>query len=512
MKRILLLLAVLLAPMAHAYADSAVNEVYEVRQYGAVGDGKTLDTAAIQKAINAASAAGGGTVVFTPGTYLSSSLQIRSQVTLQLEKDATLLGSPVRTGYQKANFYALLVADEQMNVGIRGKGVIDGNGALLAADTRKLANEGILPDAKEGQRPLIINFRKCKGVTVSGITLRNSAMWVQDYRECEDLLLENITVRSNVVQNNDGIDITDCKRVVVRGCDINSEDDGICPKSSSPTKFCEDILIENCRVRSSCNALKFGTASKGGFKNITVRNLEIYDTYQSAIALELVDGGAMENINISNIKISDCNNPLFIRLGNRNAGKPGTVQDISISDVTAVIPSRPPGAKCQYWDHWRHYKNSLTTALIVGLPGHPIRNVKLRNISFLYGGIGEAPQPKHILLKDLKKVSEQTKEYPEAWRFGVVPAWGFYMRHVEGIEMENVTLKVKGTDYRAALLCDDAQNISCKSLKILSAGKEPVIVLHDVQGAAFRDTDAPANTVEFIRKVGGTTQVQESAK
>ncbi len=512
MKRLLLLLAVLLEPLAHAYAEPAVKAVYDVRQYGALGDGKTLDTAAIQNAINAASAAGGGTVFFTPGTYLSSSLQIRSQVTLQLEKDATLLGSPVRTGYQKANFYALLVADEQTNVGIRGKGVIDGNGALLAADTQKLANEGILPDAKEGQRPLIINFRKCKGVTVSGITLRNSAMWVQDYRECEDVLLENLTVRSNAVHNNDGIDITDCKRVVIRGCDIDSEDDGICPKSNSSTKFCEDILIENCRIRSSCNALKFGTASSGGFKNITVRNLEIYETYQSAIALELVDGGAMEYITISNIKISDCNNPLFIRLGNRNDGKPGTVTVITISDVTAVIPARQRGTKSKYLDYWKHYDNSLVTALIVGLPNHPIKNVKLKNISFIYGGIGGDPQPKHILLKDLKEVSEQTKDYPEAWRFGIVPAWGLYMRHVEDIELENVTLKVKGADYRAALLCDDSKNISCKSLKVLSAGKEPVIVLHDVQGASFRDTVAPLNAVEFIRKMGDTAQVEEFLK
>src|SRR5208283_2144905 len=122
----------------------------------------------------------------------------------------------------------------------------------------------------------------------------------------------NIKVRSLAALNNDGIDIDGCAHVAVRGCDIDSEDDGICLKSGD--RACDDVMVENCRVRSSCNALKFGTSSVVGFKNVTCRNLEIYDTYSSAIALEIVDGGEMENVHISHIKITDSNNAIFVRL------------------------------------------------------------------------------------------------------------------------------------------------------------------------------------------------------
>ena len=284
----------------------ASDQVFDVRQYGAAGNGTTMDTMALQKAIDAAVAAGGGIVVFSPGKYLSGSLDVRSHVTLQLDKGATLLGSPHRADYRKVNFHGLLLADQQQDITIRGAGVIDGQGTLLSADTKRLWKEGKLSGAKEGERPVLINFRRCRNITVQGITLKDSACWVEDYRDCEHLTIENITVRSLAALNNDGIDIDGCNHVIVRGCDIDSEDDGICFKSED--KACDDVLVENCRVRSSCNALKFGTGSTVGFKNITCRNLDIYDTYISAIALESVDGGEMENVHISHIKITDSHN------------------------------------------------------------------------------------------------------------------------------------------------------------------------------------------------------------
>ncbi len=488
-------------------AELVAIRSFNVRQHGAVGDGKTLDTAAIQKAIDAATTAGGGTVVFPQGTYVSSSIHLKNRVTLQLDKGATLLGCAQRTGYDKVSFHALILAESQTDIGIRGQGTINGNGKLLAADTERLAKEGVLPDAKEGQRPCIINFRECRNVTLRDITLRDSAMWVQDYRDCENLLIENVIVRSNDVKNNDGIDISGGKRVIIRGCDINSEDDGICLKSQ--TTACEDVLIENCRVRSSCNAVKFGTASKVGFKNITIRNIQIYDTYSSGLALEIVDGGTMENVNISNIKITDTNNPLFIRLGNRNfCGKAGTIREVTISDVSAEIPVRQPGAQSKYPDHWGHFSQGLMTGMIAGLPGRPIRGVTLRNISFTYGGIGHSPSPKHLTYKNLTKVPQQESAYPDANRFGTLPSWGLYVRHAEDIQFDNVTLKVKGTDYRAALVCDDVKNLTLDRFNVLSAGKEPVVVFHDVNGATIRKSKPPPKSLRFLEEMGKTNQVK----
>ncbi len=480
---------------------------FDIRQYGATGNGTAMDTAAIQKAIDAAAAAGGGTVVFPPGTYLSGSVYLKSHVKLQLDLGATLLGSPRRADYRKLHFYGLLLANNQEDIGIFGKGVINGQGKILAADAPGPMMGAGIPYAREGERPVLISFLNCRNVTVRDITLKESACWVQVYRDCENVTLENLTVRTMSAVTNDGLDIDGCSHVVVRGCDIDSEDDGICLKSSR--KACDDILVENCRVRSSCNALKFGTASAGGFKNITIRNLEIYDTYLSAIALESVDGGALENVNISKIKITDTNNALFIRLGHRNVNGPvGSLRGVTISDVTAEIPNRPREQMNKFPPGWRHMCNTLITASITGLPGNPVRDVTLRNISILYGGIGSTPKPDHHRIDNLDNVPECAEQYPESKMFGTLPAWGFYCRHAEGIKFENVTLRVKGKDYRPALVCDDVKDILLDGFRVQSAGSEPVIVLKDVQGATIRNSPTPPGTRRFVEKMGTTQEVR----
>jgi len=497
-----------------ACAGALQGKDFDVRQYGAAGDGTTMDTAAIQKAVDAASAEGGGTVVLARGTFLSGSIDLKSRVTLRVDQDAMLLGSPSRSDYRKLNFYGLILANEQEDVGICGKGVIDGQGKRLVADTMRLLAEGKVRDtepnnrpyASVGERPVLINFRKCRNVTVRDITLRESSCWVQEYRECNGVLIENVTVRTMAAITNDGLDIDSCSNVVVRGCNIDSEDDGICLKSGPLP--CENVLVENCRVRSTCNALKFGTASDKGFRNITCRNLVIYDTYLSGIALEIVDGGSMENVNISNVRMTTTNNPLFIRLGHRNVKvPPGTIKGVTISDVTAEIPNRPRSEMNKFPEFWRHMCTTLITGSITGLPGHPVRDVTLKNISFTYGGIGDAPKPNHHRFDRLDKVPECAQNYPESKMFGILPAWGLFIRHAEGITLENVTLRVTGKDYRPAITCDDVRSLTLDRVSILSAGTDPLIVLKDVQGASVINCPPPPNTKRFIEKLGTTGNV-----
>jgi hypothetical protein len=480
---------------------------YNVREFGATGVGRVADTGAIQSAIDAAAAAGGGTVVFPRGIYLSSSVQIKTRVTLHLEKGATWLGSTNRADYFRLNFLALIWADNAEDIGITGEGVIDGQGKQLAVGYELPVTQGKWPDAREGERPVIINFRNCRRVTVRDVTLRESACWVQLYRDCDDVLIENIKVRTMAAITNDGLDLDGCKNVVVRGCDIDSEDDGICLKSSR--RACENILVENCRVRSSCNALKFGTASFVGFKNITVRNLTIYDTYLSAIALELVDGGVMENIRISDVKITDTSNPLFIRLGHRNSDGPvGVARNIVISNVTAEIPNRPRSAMNKFPTAWRHRCQTLVTASITGQPVQPVRDVLLQDISIVYGGIGRNAQTNHLHWNNLDAVPERADSYPESTMFGVLPAWGFYLRHAEGIRMENVTLRAKAADYRPALVADDVRDLTLDGFHVKSAGKEPVIVLRDVQGVTLTNSPPPPKAAQFIKTLGSTQIIQ----
>jgi hypothetical protein len=506
-------LAVLTMILLLAARVLCAADKFNVRQFGAVGDGKTMDTAALQKAIDAAAQAGGGEVVFPAGRYLSGSLELKSRVTLRLEAGATLLGSAHRMDYRKVNFHGLVLADQQEDIGICGQGAIDGQGTALATDTENLRKKGQLPKSDESERPVLINFRDCKNVVVRDVTLRDSACWVEDYRDCENLRLENITVRSLAAYNNDGIDVDGCVHAVVRGCDIDSEDDGICLKSGD--RACEDVLVENCRLRSSCNGLKFGTSSHGGFKNVLCRHLNIYDTYISAIALEIVDGGEMANVRICDIKITDCGNPLFVRLGHRNVhGEIGSVHGVTISNVTAQIPDRPAEQlnKFPVLEGWKHNtRSTLLTAAIIGLPGHPVRDVAIEDMTIVYGGIGKADRPGQPDLDSLAKVPERTSDYPEVSKFGTLPAWGFYCRHAEGIRFSNVTLRAQGSDYRPALLCDDARDLALDGVHVLSGesgGSEPVIVFNDVQGATIRNSTAPAGTTRLIKQMGNTRDVK----
>lgn len=475
---------------------------FPVSSFGTIGDGKRLETLAIQKAIDAAAAEkDGGRVVIPPGKYLTGSLRLKSRVTLHLEKGATLLGSTDLSHYQRLNFLALVMADGQKDIAITGEGSIDGQGKTIAESLIRPIVRGSFPDAGEAKRPVIINFRNCRNVIVRDITLRESACWVQLYRDCDDVLIENITVRTLAAITNDGLDLDGCRNVVVRGCDIDSEDDALCLKSGR--RACENILIEKCRLRSSCNALKFGTASTKGFKNITVRDIEIHDTYLSGIALQIVDGGSMENIHISKVRMTTTNNPIFIRLGHRNQNGPvGTIRGVTLSDITAVIPNRKKSEMNKFPSYWRHLCTTLITGSITGLPGHPVKDVTLKNISIEYGGIGDQPKPDHILLKNLQQVPECAANYPESKMFGVLPAWGLYCRHAEGMVLDNVTLKVTGKDYRAAVIFDDVRDLTLNRLQILSAGKEPPLVLHHVVDVKIHNSRGPDGTRQWISRLG----------
>ena len=470
---------------------------FDVRQYGAIGDGRHMDTLALQQATDAAARTGGGTVLFPQGIYLTGTLELKSHVTLRLDQGAVLLGSPHRLDYQNGSFHGLVLADQQTDIAIEGAGVIDGQGTALATDIEGRGDGAKRPHSTAAQRPNLINFRDCTNVMVRGITLRDSASWVQKYRDCVNLTVENITVHSIAAMNNDGLDIDGCTHVVVRGCDINSEDDGICLKSAD--QACTDVLVENCRVRSSCNALKFGTESIGGFRNITCRDLEIYDTYISAIALESVDGGQMENINISHVKITGTHNALFLRLGHRHTESAvGSIHNVTLSDIYAQIPHLSPGQMTQFPFPDPYHTPSLITASITGLPGHPVQDVTLQNITLDYGGIGNVPPSGAKRWEDLTEIPERAKSYPESRMFGTLPAWGFYCRHVQGLRLKNITLRVTGADYRPALVADDVGNLFLEGVHIPSATGQPVIVFNDVRDATMRDTDAPAGVTNFI--------------
>ncbi|MCJ7622603.1 MAG: glycosyl hydrolase family 28 protein, partial [Anaerolineaceae bacterium] len=330
------------------------------------------------------------------GIFLTGSIVLKNGVELYIEDNATMLGSTNPVHYKEMNNWrALILADNAFDIAIKGNGTIDGQGRALALNVDSLHHIGELVDPRynlrrmrpsEYYRPQLIYLMNCKKVEVSGLSLKNASCWVQTYEQCTDLEIDQIKVESRAYWNNDGFDIVDCRNVRVTNCDVNSADDGICLKSHSPDHISDQVYIANCTVRSSASAIKFGTASYGGFKNIVIENIKVFDTYRSAIAIESVDGGLIENIEVSNITAVNTWNAIFIRLGHRAGDRPGIVKNISIKDVSVQVPFGRPDIDYDMRGPAVESLHNPFPAPIAGIPGHYIENITLENIQITYPG------------------------------------------------------------------------------------------------------------------------------
>lgn len=391
-----------MAVMLTLAAGLMAQKTYHAAEVGIIGDGKTKNTEAIQKAVNQLTAKkNGGTIVFPEGRYLSGTIEMKSNVHFVLEKGAVLLGSTDINDYRSIEPHdapksnrtgdnsklALLVCYKAQNVSITGEGVIDGQGRQLAlnvdsilytTDERYRKGGGGRP--QEIYRPKLINFMFLDGFEMRGITIRNSACWVQTYEICSNLKFEGVTVESRTFWNNDGFDLTDCRNATINNCSVDTGDDGICLKSYYNDYRCENIRVTNCHVVSSCNGLKLGTASFGGFRNIVFDNIDVVDTYLSAIAIESVDACDIDSITFRNIHATNTMNPVFIKLGNRTDGPAGHVRDILIENITATVPFLRPDPKAEARVFTNEGFHNPIPSPITGMPERPIERVTLRNI------------------------------------------------------------------------------------------------------------------------------------
>ncbi len=472
--------------VASAAESTPGTGALNVKNLGATGNGVTLDTPALQKAIDHCADAGGGTVWFPAGRYLSGTLFLRSRVTLHLEAGATLLGSRDLAHYPSAipvfrsftdNYTerSLLYAERAEQIAIEGRGVIDGQGAAF-----KRGFKG---------RPFLLRIIGCRDVFVQGITLRDSPMWVQHYLACDGVRIDGITVVSKCNSNNDGIDIDGCQRVRISHCDLRSGDDALVLKSTFE-RPCRQVVVDNCILNSDCNAFKLGTESNGGFEDILVSNCAIYDTHLAGIALETVDGGALDGVDISNVTMRNVGAPIFVRLGNRarpyqrDMAGPGigTLRNICIHHVQATGAGR---IGCS----------------ITGLPGHPVENVTLGDLHLQFAGGGK-PQDAQ------RQPPEKPEAYPEFGMFGTLPAYGFYCRHARNLAFQNVSVEAAAPDERPSFMGEDVDALRLSGWRAETASSgAPVVRLEDVRHAAIHGCAAPEKTGPWLR-VGGKTSAR----
>ncbi len=479
-----------------------------ITRYGAVGDGKTINSTAIQKAIDEVHQQGGGKVIFPAGRYLSGTIVLKDNVTLHLAKESVLLGSTDVNDYQNLDPFmdglgtdvgwALLVAVDAKNIGIEGEGKIDGQGAQLR-DQQALTDTR--PEGKRwGRRPFLIRIVRCTGVQVKDVTLLYSAAWTSHYFQSRNLDIEHVKILSKGVPHNDGIDIDGCQDVRIKNCDIESGDDALCFKTTSSKMGCSNITVTGMKLKSSQAGIKMGTESMAAFENIAISDCYIYDTNNGGIKLLTVDGAHLRNVTISDIEMVNVKTPMLFRLGSRlsvfRKGKDvqqttGTLDRVTIRNVKAKAAANaqlmPPSG-----------------ILITGVPGHTITNLTLENISIVLAGGGTAEHAR-------QQVPEAVDKYPEVKTFGpLVPAYGIWARHVKGLKLNNISFSLDGNDLRPAFVCEDGEDIQLNNWKIPETnGAQCIIRLENVSGASITRTEAKGVADAFVRVEGaGSNRVQ----
>lgn len=410
--------------------------------------GMGLATEAIQKAVDHASAQGGGTVMLGKGDYVTGTIVMKDNVRLQVAAGSRMLASTdlndfpehickrvtVQDTHMGMN-QALIFAEGCVNISLCGPGEIDGRG------TQDNFPGGETQHGTPG-RPFLIRMVDCKGVHINGITLRDAACWMENYFNCENVLIEDLTVRNQANYNNDGIDIDGCRNVIIRRCDVQSGDDALCFKGASEMP-CYNVLIEDCRLYSSCNALKVGTDTQGSFQRVYVRNCQIggvsedtrgikHPCSDSGVSLEMVDGSVLEDFLITNIDIKRAWSPIFFRLEDRGRVKPGE-------------PKPPVGTlRRVIIEHVTGEDNGPRGSYMIGIPEKAIEDVIIHDVQL----------KQHASVKPVLKeadVDELRGVYPDAHMIddlGDAPAYAMWARHVKGLILSDYYVEPVGEDPR----------------------------------------------------------------
>jgi hypothetical protein len=461
---------------------------FDARDFGALGNGKSNDAAAIQRAIDACARNGGGVVVLHNGTFLSGSVVLRSHVELHLTSTAVLLGTADLGQYHvdekvvyKLLNRSLVYAEGCEHVAITGEGTIDGQGKAF-------------PNTDKSSRPVLIRMRNCRNVRLKGFLVKDAASFGVHPIHCRQVRIEGLRIDSRVQPNSDGIDVDGCQDVFISNCNISSGDDSIALKTIEGGDPCRDVVVTNCVLSSLCAAIRVGPDALTNIERVCVSNCVIRDTRLNGIKIQMSFGAVIRDMVFSNLVMDNVTGPISIRLAGWKMGagnvwavfddsnwQKGELRNILFENIRARVP-----------------RDSIKSCIsITGTPQTKPRQITFSNVDITFPGGGTAEEARRRRVPDLER------DYPECYIFGVLPAYGLYVHHAQGITLNNVRFHLEAEDLRPAIVCDDVENLELAGFRGDGYSKaESLIRLQDTQTAWIAGARVTSPIGTFLRVEG----------
>ena len=490
-------------------------ERYDIRNFGAIGDGITLNTKQIQVAIDSCSAKGGGTVYFAPNNiFLTGTIKIKSNVTMFIDGNSRIVGSDYLKDYREdvggcsygeGIDRALVYADGAQNIALTGTGCIDGGNRgkkNTPSEHAKLLDEN---GEETHHRPVAIRLRNCERVRMNNLLFTNSRSWFTHLQFCSDVAISGITI-DNPYQ--DGFNIESCQDVRISDCSLNCYDDGFALTTSNPDKPIRNFTITNCTVKSHWSAIRFGPLSKGNFENVLFNNLVLYDCEGGGIKIDPCEGGAVRNCQFNNIRMDKVQGPIciqsarwpYIGVGSwdekgRKLMPASPIQNLRFSNMIIHAVGHPV--------------NDPNHNPIIWIHGHPeaiAKNLIFENIQITVPGGGTVENAARRDMRDVDEIKwdEAGYWYTNKSAFGVPPSYGLYARHVEGLELRNVEFRLENEDTRPVMFWNQCKDVSVSGAKMdISQAADCAMVAKDCS-TIYLQNICSLNEVETLLQLENT--------
>lgn len=478
--------------------------LFTISDFGAVGDGATLCTGAVQDAIDTCAAAGGGEVIVPPGRFVIGTIRMKSRVVLRILAGGALLGSThigdyaVDTG---KNMYdgephmdrCLIFAKGQHSFGIVGNGTIDGRGHRANFPN---------PGDPAHNRPMMIRFIDCERITVRDVTLLNPADWTSAWLYCRDIVVDGITIHSRANGNGDGLDFDGCENVRVANCAFDNSDDSICLQASRKDKPCRRVTVTNCIFSTRWGGMRIGLLSLGNFEQVTVSNCVFHDIEDAGLKIQMCEGGSMKNMTFSNLVMHNVPRPVFMTFNRQRAGVDSPDPVPEMNEMRSIVFDTILVDCDADFAHARDNAFVLT-----GVPGGIIENITLNNIDFTGGGGGtrEDGELDSVGEMDNDPQPDGLPRWPEYAKLrGRVPAAALFARHIRGLRIRNCSFRTLVSDGRPALRFDDAKDIEVSSTRLETGLEEKSVLFNRCKGAVISRCRTPGGklSIEAIDSKG----------